>query len=50
MSLDLLVQAYRLWQYSQIPRKKELIGAAKLPVKFRLAMAVGLFFTPFLLY
>jgi hypothetical protein len=44
MSLDLLVQAYRLWQYSQIPRKKELIGAAKLTVKSRLAKPNGVFF------
>jgi hypothetical protein len=49
MSLDLLVQACCLRQHSQIPRKKELIGAAKLIEKVGMAMPWDLFFTPSLL-
>jgi hypothetical protein len=45
MSLDLLVQAYCLWQHSQIPRKKELIGAAKLMVMKRFSKQSPAFFT-----
>jgi hypothetical protein len=48
MSLDLLVQAYCLWQHSQIPRKKELIGAAKLMVMKRFSKQSPAFFTLYL--